>query len=266
MVWPVLTLLLLAAPASPEFDSVVGGISDRGHDESCALMERWIAAHPDAADVPRGLLWMARLRLLDGRRDLARPLLERARRTGAGTRWESAAAKEIADLDAAAHRWSEAIAAYDRLAASPDPYWREIGELARAEARKGRALWSIMWGVLFALVAFVAVRAALAIRAGARPLAVPKEALIGAPVAALLMVAALGKEPAELRAVATLAFGGLALLWTNGLALRGKRLSTARRLGEVALAVGQTAALAYCAIVASGLWNKLVDTLRMGAE
>ncbi|HEY3449325.1 MAG TPA: hypothetical protein VGK67_23425 [Myxococcales bacterium] len=259
-------VLLAAAPSDPAFESIVSGIANRSHEESCAQMDAWLTANPSAPDASRGLLWVARVRLLDGREDLARPLIERARLAGAGTRWEHAATKELADLDVAGHHWSEAIAGYSRLATSSDPYWSTLGKLAVRTASAERTRWYALWLLGVALAALVAIRLGLALRSGARLWPIPLEVPIGAPIALLFVLAALGKPPAQLQAVLSIALGGLALTWANAIVLRGRTLSAKRRIGEVLLAAGQAAALSFCAIVASGLWAKLMATLRLGGD
>ncbi|MGC4122406.1 MAG: hypothetical protein QM765_49070 [Myxococcales bacterium] len=267
---PTAALLLFAMLAAPPpdaaFESIVSGLAGRSHEDSCMQMASWLSANPNSPEVPRGLLWVARIRLLEGRSDLARPLMERARHEGAGTRWENAALKELADLDAAEHRFSEAIAGYDRLASSPERYWSTLGQLAAKSARAERVRWYSGWGVGLALFTLVAFRLSLALRSGTRLLPVPLEAWIALPVAAALLFLAFKKPPAQLQAVTTIAVGGLALLWANTVVLRGRVLSGRRRAGEVLLAAGQALALSYCAFVGSGLWAKLLATLRLGAD
>lgn len=258
-------LVLLAAPGGdPAFESIVAGLANRSHAESCAQMEAWLAANPTSPDVPRGLLWAARVRLMDGREDLARPLVERARDEGAGTRWENAAKKELADLDVGARRYFRAAATFDQLAASPEPYWSTLGKLSAASARSEGYRWLGFLVVFNALVLLVVLRFALARKRGAPVLPVPLEVGIGAPLALALVLVSLGKQPAQVHAVLWMAIGGVVLLWANAISLRGTTLTTGQRLRAAALGASQGLTLAYCALVANGLWSKLLATLRLG--
>jgi hypothetical protein len=267
---PLLLLLVLGQPsgppADPDFNAIVAAVGERSRSQSCAAMEQWLSGHPGALDAPRGLLWMARLRLLDEQPDLARPLLERALALGRGTSWEPAATKELADLDAQAHHFGKAIAAYDHLARGGDDFWSAVGKASAIEARAERVRWLAFCGLFGLLVLIGGSRLVLAVRARAKPWRIPREAIVFAPFTALLVAGALTQEKAEAVAISEIALGGFVLLWIGGVTLRGRRLSAGRRVGEILLGLVQTAALGYCCLAGNHLWVKLLDTVLHGAS
>jgi hypothetical protein len=272
MPWSILLLasLCLVAPIGQpapdmDFDAIARGVADRTHDASCAAMEEWVAGHAGTPGAARALLWMARLRRMDERDDLAGPLLARALDVAKGTTWELPALKETADLEAAQRRFGRAIEIYDRLAGEQDAFWSTAGRLAAEDARAARGRWYLCCALLLALVALGGTRLALAARAGRRPWVIPREAIIAAPIAGLLLIQAHLQPLAEAHAVGALTLGGFALLWITGVSVRGQRLTVKRRLAEIALGACQSAALFFCALVGNGLWLKFLETLVMGA-
>ena len=257
--WPV-----HAQDAGDSFDSIVSATTQQNHAQARERMLRWIDAHPADPQVARGLLWVSVLDRSDGQGERARPLLERARRDGAGTDWANTADKQLADLDVEAHRYSRAIATYDRLAQLPAPFWKYVGKSAGDEARSKRARF---YALLVALGGLLLIALARLVRMGPRALwPMPKELAYPLPALLVILLASLSLEPAEGFAVVVLAPGAIALLWVNGAWLRARPPRGAARWGQALLGVVQACALFYCAIIASNLWEKLVDTWQMGAD
>jgi hypothetical protein len=253
--------LCLAATAPDGFQEIVDAVGDVSHDVSCATMERWIAGHADSDEVPHGLLWMARLRLLDGRDDLARPLIERALARAGDGRWRYPVLKELASIDAGDRRYGAALDELDVLAASGDDYWRSIAVTARVEVRAARAAWWAMALLLALLAAACAARLIAARRRGAKLWPPPFEVIATLPVMLLLAVGAARHAGAEARSLLEILLGGLVLLWVTGVALQGRALSRTRRTAEMLFAAVELAGLFFCVLVANGLLSKAVDTL-----
>ena len=253
-----------AQAAGADFDAIVSGVATRPRADSCRLMQAWVDLHGHDTAAAQGLLWIGRLRLLDGRTDLARQAFERIVREWPNTPWRLRANKELADLDLAVHRYSAAIEAYDELAGQPDAFWANLGRSAASEARDDRMRF--MLGIVLALAMLVTgiARVGLAWQAGPGAWRVPREALVALPVVGFMLFAAEQQPAAEAEAAVTVALGGLAVLWTTAVHLRGRALRVGRRVGESMLALVQAAALAYCAIEMSGLWLKFMHTVMMG--
>jgi hypothetical protein len=249
-----------ADPAAGEFDQIVSTTTTQNHDQACARMQSWIEQHPHDPAVARALLWMAQLRRTDRRSDLALPLLERAEREGGGE-WVLHARKGIADLALEAHRYAEAITTYDELARSPSPLWSYVGSSAAGNARAERSRFYLL---LLLLGAIAALSLSRILRTGLRALwPPPAELIYPLPILLLVLVSAAGQEEQEARAVITVALGSAVLLWLNGAWLRATPGRS--RLGKALLGAGQAASLLYAALVWNGLWEKLMDTIAMGA-
>ncbi len=271
---PWIALTLIAAPPAfgepgapeGEFDQIVNSITADNHEAACARMQAWVDAHPKDPQAPRGLIWMSKLRRADGLDARARPLLERTLREYAGTEWELHAIQGLADLDAKDRHYDRAIAGYDRLARDPSSLWSFIGQHAAAYARAERLRFDILLGLAAALVGFSLFRLWRA--GGLRSLwPLPAELLYPLPLPLLMLAASTALEVPEGHTIVTLSLGGMALLWLNGAYLRARPPKGARQVAvQAALGVLQVCALLYCAVVTHGLWEKLVDTLAMGAE
>lgn len=208
---------------------------------------------------------MSKLRRAEGRADLARPLLERARRDFPGTEWELNAIQGLADLDLAAHRYKQAITGYETLARNPSPLWSYVGQNAARYAREEQIRFNLLVGAVAAVLALAMFR--LWRSGGLRTLwPPPAELIYPLPILLLLLASTLGQEPDEARAIATVSLGAFALLWLNGAYLRAHPPRGLGRVTVAVLGVLQAGALLYCALVANGLWAKFQDTLAMGAE
>jgi hypothetical protein len=250
-----------AAHASEDFHAIADRVGEVSHDTSCAAMEQWLVEHPGSDEAPHALLWMARLRLLDGRDDLARPLLERAgplARTGA---WHYPVLKELASLDAGERRYALALEELAELEASGDEYWRAIGSNARGEVRAARLAWWTMAGLLAVLGGVCAARLAWARRRSSKLWPPPFEVMAALPVIAVLGLAAAVRPGPEGRCVLELLGGGVVLLWVSGVALQDRSLTWPRRAAELLLGAAQLAGLFFCVLVANGLLSKAIDTL-----
>lgn len=103
-----------------------------------------------------------------------------------------------------------------------------------------------------------------------RVLRPPLEVAYLAPVAAVMIGAALTAHAAIAPAVAIICGGGLALAWLSGAALvearRQGRSSRARTGAHLVLGAVSALALAYLAITRTGLLDLLIATLRFGPE
>ena len=265
--WPASLLAALlagatAAPAGPAFDDIVSAVTAQNHDLSCAAMQGWLDAHPGDPRAAQGLVWMARLRTTDRRYDEARALLVRALREPPQGEWPLHAKKALGDLDLESHRFAPAIAAFEELARSPLPLWRYVGSNAAENARGERSRFRIMLLLLAALCSLWLFRLR-----GLRPLFPPPMELVYAlPVLLLVMLAAGSQEEPEAHALVTLGLGSAALLWLNGAWARARRPSGRARWAYLLVGALQASAMLYCAMIGNGLWEKLKDTIAMGAE
>ena len=256
--------LRAAAALDVEFEAIVASATQQNHAQAQARMLRWIDAHPGDPQSARGLLWIAVLERSDGRGEAARPLLERILRESPDTEWALNATRQLADLDLDIHRYGRAIETYDRLAALPSPFWHYIGKTAGDDARSQRARFYSLIAIVAALLLIAASRI---VRMGPRALwPLPNELAYPLPALLVILVAAAAQEPPEARGVVTLSLGAIALLWINGAWLRAYPPRGAARAGQALLGVLQACGLFFCAIISSGLWEKLVDTWQMGAD
>jgi len=258
-----LALSLSLAVPSGGFEAIASRAGARSHDASCARMQAWVDAHPRDPRAGRGLVWMAELRLVDARADLALPLFARAARDFAGSEWGWEGEKGVADLDLARHSYASAIATYDRLATLPGPYWRYVGRTSAKAARAARRRWHVFLLLAALLTIGLGVRLFRARRALWPP---PEELTYALPVAAVMLLACLRQPAGEAHAVATVALGALVLLYAHGVHLRARAASAPARALEALLGLCEAAALLYCAVVASGLWARFAETLTSGAE
>src|SRR5262249_4857607 len=94
----------------------------------------------------------------------------------------------------------------------------------------------------------------------------PQEVVYPLPVLLLSAIASLGAPAAEGRGVRALALSAVILLWLNGAWLRARPPAGAWRVVHAALGLLQAGALLYAAVVLTGLWDKLHDTIEMGAD
>jgi hypothetical protein len=208
---------------------------------------------------------MAQLRVADLQPVLGRAYFLRAYRDYPGTEWGLHGLKGLADLDLADHRYGEAIARYDELARSRDPFFRYIGRMAANKARGARLRLGLALACLAGLIGLWAVRLS---RLGSwrRLWPPPTEVAYLLPLLLLMAAAASGQPPEEARAVRLLTFGAVVTLWLGGAYLRARPPAGGWRFLHGLLGVLQAAALLYVAVQGSGLWDKFHDTLVMGAE
>jgi hypothetical protein len=260
----LLAALLAVAPASAteRFDDIVGSVTSQNHDEACARMQAWLDAHPGDPQVAQGLVWMARLRTTDRRHDEARALLARALREPPQGEWPLHAKKALADLDLESHRFEVAIAAFEELARSPIPLWRYVGTNAAENARGERVRFRIM----LALVAALALLWLFRLRSMRPLLPPPMELVYALPVLLLIVAAAASQEEPEAHALVTLGLGSVVLLWLNGAWARARLPRGRERWAHAFLGILQAFAMLYCAMIGNGLWEKMKDTIAMGAE
>jgi hypothetical protein len=259
----LLALLLAVAAPDPGFDAIVQRVGEQSHDVSCAQMQTWVDAHRDDPNAGRGLVWMAELRLADHKLDDARAQFARAQADYPGTEWGWQGEKGVADLDVVRHRYTSAIASYDRLSRLPTPYWQYVGRMSGISARAEQHRWYAFVALMLAMVAGVALRLWRA-RGALWPL--PEEVTFALPVAAVMLAAALAQPAEEAHAVCTVALGALVLLYAHGVHLRARAPATWVRVVEALLGLGEAAALLFIAVVANDLWMKFAETLTSGAE
>jgi Tetratricopeptide repeat-like domain len=260
--WALL-LLPLGARAAETFDEVVASAKAGDHSEALARMERFVAAHAGEPQAARGLVWMAQLHRQDGRPEVARPLLARAAREGAGTEWALHARKGLADLALESRDFAEAIEAYDALAREPSPLWQYVGRNAGLDARGERDRFRILLALAAAVGLFWLLRL---VRARPPLWPPPRELIWLLPLLRLVALSAPGQEPGEARALCIVSAGCALLLWLNGAWASARVRGTRAALLHAALGAVQMASVAYGAVVVSGLWGKLIDTIAMGGE
>jgi hypothetical protein len=259
--------LLLAVPPERGFDEIIAGVGEKSREALCAEMQGWVDAHPGDPRAARGLLWMSQLRSMDGREDLVGPLLERVIRDFPESEWRVRAETRLADLHLSRREFGAAIEIYDRLAASASPLGGYLGRLGAARARSEQVRFYVFLTLAAALLLAALSRLWLTRRAGGKILwPIPEEVLIGLPLAAIVLIISSTHPAEEGRAVATIALGGMVLLWVNAVYFRARPPRRGRAVLEGIWGVLQGAALLYCAIVANGLWSRLIDTLITGND
>jgi tetratricopeptide (TPR) repeat protein len=234
-----------------------------GKERPAAIEEvrAWVAANPSDPEAGRALVWLGQLELADEHYDAAGAFFEQAVRAYPGTEWDLAGTKGLADLALWSHRYAQAVAHYQKLEQSSSPYFKFLGAAGVEEARATRVRDLLALGLAALLLSLAGLRLYVA-----RPWPLPEELIYAAPVAALMVLASFSQPADEGRAVAAVALGGWLLLGANAAYYRArppKGLTLAR---EALLSVAQAAALVYCAVVANGLWGKLVVTLVVGPE
>lgn len=256
----------VSPPAPTSFEEILAP-GARTHETALALMAAWIEAHPADPRTPRGILWMAQLRLADGQRERARSLFVRLRRDYPDTEWALHADKGLADLDLAARRYRAAIARYQVLAESGAPFFEYLGRMGAEQVRAERLRRGLVLGVLTGLGLLWALRF---LRLGRRCWRAlwppPPEPLWVLPMLLMCAIAALVQPADEERAVLVMVLGALSILWLSGAYYRARPPARAWLPLHGLLALLQAAALLGAVVVLGGLWDKFHDTLVMGAE
>jgi hypothetical protein len=226
-----------------------------------AHVQEWIDAHRGAPGVAIARFWLAgsfasESRFVDADRILAALVSE-----GSSVKWDAALLR--ADVELQQRHWATAENEYRAIAAPKGSRW-EYEASERAEVARW-AGWRqhVMWGLLVGLVTLTLWRAYAGRRALWPP---PEEVLWVGPLLLLMLAAALPREAEERSAIAGIALGGLVLLWANGAWLKVHPLSFAARAREAVLGLAQATAVLYCAIVASGLWDSVMNTFAAGPE
>ena len=253
-----------APPLDPDFQAISSGVNPDNHDQVRERMARWVAEHPDRPEAPRGLLWIAVLDRQDGHGEAGRPLMDRVIRDWPDTEWARHAKKQRADLDLDAWHFSRAIEAYRELSRGPTDYWRYVGNNAVQIARSAQLRF---YGLITSLLLLLGLSLSRIYRSGLRALwPIPRELSWPLPALVVILIAAFSQPADERRAVLVLGLGAMAVLWVNGAWLRARPPKHLARLGQALLGVAQALAIFYCAIIAGNLWEKLVDTIQMGAD
>lgn len=251
-----------AASAPEDFDALIALATQRTPEEAAPLMEAWVAAHPDDVRAARGLVWLARLELTAGHRERARSRLRRVTTDYPGTEWELHAQRALGDMGLRDHRYNEAVRAFDRLVESGQPLFAEPGRLLASLARAARMRWHSVLLLGGGLLLFLVWRL---LRLGRTTFWPPPQELVSMlPILLLIGLSALLREASEARALWLLAGGASLVFWLNGAYLRARPPQGIRRFGHAFFGILQGAFLVYSAIVVSGLWDKMRDTLVMG--
>ncbi len=253
-----LAVVLGVLAAAPDFDAIVGGVSDRSHADSCAAMKAWAAQNPADARGRRGLVWCARLLRSDGALDDARAIVERI--TG-DDEPAMQALQTLGEIHFAQGRFAQAATDYRPLAASSIELWRYTGEVALAEIERTRRVWwQAVVGVLILLL-WLPWRAAPVRRLLWPP---PAELVVLAPLLLLLGAIALTQPVEVARGLAALVAGGAALAWLNGAYWRAR--PPKQRVLEAIKGLGQAMLLLDAVLVSSGLWRPLWQSLTGGFD
>lgn len=262
-----LALAALLWSASPPdvnkpFVDLAGELASRPHDEACARMTTWLAAHPDDDNVPRGLAWMARLRLMDGRADEARMILERLK-PDSTSRWRFDAIALLAGIDVDEGKNAAAVPLYEALRAAPSERLRDQGERGAREATAARNRSALMGLDCVCLLLWLAF---LIRRARGRLWPPAAEAIVSLPVILVVTAFAFTRIGGERQALWVLAGVGEIMLLVHGAALRARPPQGAARGVWAVIAVVEALAIFYVAVVSAGLWPLLMQTLSAGAE
>lgn len=214
-----------------------------------ALITRW----PGTSAAGRACLWLGALALEQGRLRAARGWYGEARTRFPQRDIAALALRGLGDVDLREGANLDAIVAYGQARAVADPTLAiELRDkIALARGAHGRWLGELgCW--VFALACFLW----FAIRLRGRRLALPLETRALAPVYALLLVAALGRDPNALRALAIIAVASLLLVtvaFAGGLH---------RRLAPCLALSAATLAIVYIGLQRAGMtvavWNALL--------
>jgi hypothetical protein len=251
-----------------------GVVDEQVADERLAAMERGYAAQPGpvweaealrfADEAPgsqaaaRALIWAGALALRDGRAAQAGQRFGEARRRFARGELGVLAARGLGDVAMSERHWTAAIARYDEALVDASPLLRheltekrEMAERERARSWLELVAWLLLVACLVGLI---------------RPLRtyrpeLPLEARLLAPVYAVLVAAAWGRDPRAPVAMAWIAVGSLLLVTVAYAARRPGR----RARDTVTLLIG-TVAVIYIGLRRSGVMNALVETLRGGTD
>jgi hypothetical protein len=261
----VVLITLVAVSPGDAFDTIVEWAKDVPRKEAAAKMAAWWEQNPTDPRAGRAVIWIAQLHLTDGRVDDARRWFERAESNYRDSEWGLHGIKGRAGLDAADWKFERALEAYGKLVASGDPFFVYEGEMGLEIVRRLRRQ---IFGVMILGVLILAVGGLRLWRAGLeRCLWPPPLEFTGAiPILGLVAFGAIAQPHKEASALVMLALGGGALLWLNGALLRKNPPSPLGRIGHAVWGVVQGGALLYIVVVLFNLWDKVRDTLIMGAD
>jgi tetratricopeptide (TPR) repeat protein len=255
----VLSLLLLAGD---DLESIERRAVKLPPDEAIALVGGWADAHRGEPEVAKAWLWQAQVLLGAGRYGEGRALLEKVVRDATGDS-QLDAKLALAEASFAEGKFRQAEGEYAALRAPAGSRWEYQAQMRAVEAHAAatRELW--LW---FAAASLLAVLAVEVIQSRRSLLPPPDEFVWSGPVLVLFAIAGLTRPPGERFSVVAIALGGMVLAWVDGAWLRQRRLAPAARAGAAVVALGQVAALVFCAVVAGGLWPRLIDTIAGGVE
>jgi hypothetical protein len=256
----VTALLLLVLAADPDdVDQAMREATALSPAAGRAHVQEWIAAHRGAPGVATARFWLAVSFASESRFVDADLLLAALVSEGSSVKWDAALLR--ADLELQQRHWAIAEDEYRAIAAPKGSRW-EYEASERAEVARWAGLRQhAMWGLLAGLVTLAAWRTYRGRRALWPP---PEEVLWAGPLLVLMLAAALPRAPEERSAIALIALGGFVLLWVNGAWLKVHELSFSARVRESLLGLAQAAAALYCAIIASGLWDSVMNTFAAG--
>jgi hypothetical protein len=167
----------------------------------------------------------------------------------------------LGDVALAKRRYADALAHFQTALPGGGVLGDELAqksELARRLLLRQRAEWAA-WAFLCAALGYFAVRA----WRGQGPLRPPLEAVYLAPLYALLIVGALGRDPLVVRALVLGGALSLLLVFAVGLALRRAPPAGILRWLQAALVVAANGALFYAVLNRVGLVDTLITTAQM---
>jgi hypothetical protein len=214
----VLVLLLLLAPltlgevdAARRLAEIQQQFPLRSRAQSIADARRLADEAPGTEAAGRALLFLGGLALEAGAHGEASGWYERAR--GAHVAVRALAERGLGDVAFAERRYGEAMHRYDAAIGDAAPPLRDELRFKRAAAGRMRRGWLGEWA------AWLAAAGALLVmwwRRDPGAPRVPREVVFVGPVYAIVIAAALGRDPRALPALVGIAAGSLALLWAWG--------------------------------------------------
>ena len=264
MPWFAFSVLFALLPASAEQEAMAAlaeiqrqfAFRSRPMSETAALelAKRW----PETEAAGRSLVWLGALALREHRAPVAKVRYAEAYKRFAHGEVAALALRGLGDIALSTRDWSEAIRRYEEAIREASPTLQreleEKREVASRERFRG-AIEAFAW-------LFVAVCAGWFARAARQwQRRLPREVALLAPVYALLVFVAWGRDPFVPIAMMWIAAGSLLLI---GLAFADetRRFSAA----DLAILVCGNSAVIYISLHRSGVIGSLLETLKLGAE
>ncbi len=261
----LLAALLVAAEPPGAFDEIVEWAKSHSHHEAIDRMGAWWEANPTDPRGGRAVIWLGQLYVTDAKPEEARKWFERARSNYPKTEWALHAIRSIAGLDASSWHFDEARRGYQQLIDSRDPFFVFEGETGLyVVTRLERQIYGV-FGLTFFVVATL-IWLLVKSKGLWQLLPPPMEFMTALPILALMAFGALAQRGHQAAALLAVACGGGVLLWANGAAFRAKPPLGWRRYAAALFGIFQAASLLYVVVVLFQLWDKLRDTITLGAD